>query len=87
MRYAIHIGSFLERRMTDEKEKRADSFALNMMIEKNIWEEILKANLDKQKIEKISKENQIPMSFIVGRLAKNKYISYTSKIYRENYKK
>ena len=58
-----------------------------MMIEKDIWEEILKANLDKQKIEKISKENQIPMSFIVGRLAKNNYISYTSKIYRENYKK
>lgn len=71
----------------DEKEKRADKFALNMMIEKDIWEEILKANLDKQKIEKISKENQIPMSFIVGRLAKNNYISYTSKIYRENYKR
>ena len=52
-----------------------------MMISDEIWEEISQAKLDKEKIEKI------PKSFIVGRLAKNKQIGYTSKLYRENYQK
>ena len=69
------------------QEKKADEFALRMMISDEIWEEISQAKLDKEKIEKISKENRIPMSFIVGRLAKNKQIGYTSKFYRDNYKK
>lgn len=71
----------------DEKENRADKFALKMMINDDIWKQILDANLDKEKIEKISIKYRIPMSFIVGRLAKNKIIGYTSKFYRENYKK
>ena len=71
----------------EQKEKKADEFALRMMISDEIWDEISQANLDKEKIEKISEKNRIPMSFIVGRLAKNKQISYTSKLYRENYQK
>ena len=71
----------------DEKEKRADRFALSMMISDEVWEEILDANLDKEKIEKIAKKYRIPMSFIVGRLAKNKLISYTCRLYRDNYQK
>lgn len=71
----------------EQKEKKADEFALRMMISDEIWDEISQANLDKEKIEKLSEKNRIPMSFIVGRLAKNKQISYTSKLYRENYQK
>lgn len=71
----------------DEKEKKADEFALKMMIIDDIWKEILDAKLDKEKLEEISIRNRIPMSFIVGRLAKVNKIKYTSKLYRENYKK
>lgn len=69
----------------DEKEKKADKFALKMMIDDDVWNEIIKCDLDEEKIEKISKQNKVPMSFIVGRLAKNKQISYTCKLYRKNY--
>lgn len=71
----------------DEKERRADNFALEMMIENSIWNEILKCNFNEEKIRKISSQNKIPMSFIVGRLAKTNNISYTSKLYRDNYQK
>ena len=71
----------------EKKEKRADEFALNIMIDSEIWKKILETKLDVNKIEEISKNNKIPMSFIVGRLAKMKYIKYTSKLYRDNYKK
>ena len=54
-----------------------------MMIDDDIWKQILDANLNEKSIKEISKKNKIPMSFIVGRLAKNKNISYTSKLYRE----
>lgn len=70
-----------------EKEKKADKFALEMMINEEIWDRISKANLNENELKKISETNKIPMSFIVGRLAKNKEISYTSKLYRENYRK
>lgn len=69
----------------EEKEKKADEFALKMMINDDIWKQIINANLDESEIRKISKKNKIPMSFIVGRLAKNNIISYKSKLYRENY--
>lgn len=71
----------------DEKEKRADKFALKMMINDDIWKQILEANLDDKKLENISKTNRIPMSFIVGRLARTNKISYKSKLYRENFQK
>lgn len=71
----------------DEKEKKADIFALNTMINDEIWQQILEANLDENKLYDISKVNKIPMSFIVGRLAKISKISYKSKLYRENFQK
>ena len=57
------------------------------MIGDDIWKKIVEADLNQKEIEKISKENSIPMSFIVGRLAKMQMIKYTSKFYRDNYKK
>ena len=57
------------------------------MIDKEVWNLILKSNLDLKSLEKISEEYKIPMSFIVGRLAKMNKISYTSKLYRQNYQK
>ncbi len=69
---------------TEKQELRADKFALNTMIDENIWKEI-EDNTVEENLIKISKENKIPMSFIVGRLAKNKKIAYTSKLYNDYY--
>ena len=67
----------------DEKqEQRADEFALNTMIEKNIWKDIERDYTEK-KLLKISKDNKIPMSFIVGRLARVGIINYTSNLYNK----
>ena len=67
----------------DEKqEQRADEFALNTMIGKNIWKDIEKDYTEK-KLLKISKDNKIPMSFIVGRLARVGIINYTSNLYNK----
>ena len=71
----------------EEKEIRADKFALKMMINDDAWKQILDADLNEQKLKKISELNKIPMSFIVGRLAKIDKISYRSKLYRENFQK
>ena len=64
------------------REKRADEFALNKMINVDVWNEILQ-DTSESNILKISKKNKIPMSFIVGRLAKNNYINYNSKFYNK----
>ena len=72
---------------SEEKEKKADDFALKMMIDEDVWKQILEANLNEKSIKEISEKNKIPMSFIVGRLAKNKNINYTNKLYREYYQK
>lgn len=65
-----------------EREKRADEFALNTMIEEKVWNEIIK-DIEEETLLRISKENKIPMSFIVGRLAKNNIIDYKSKLYNK----
>lgn len=70
-----------------EKEQKADKFALECMIDEEIWREIIKSDLKEDTLKYISKENRIPMSFIVERLAKMNKISYDSKIYKQNYKK
>ena len=67
---------------TDEQEKRADRFALNTMIDEKMWNKI-ECNYSEENLLKISKENKIPMSFIVGRLAKVGYIKYNSKLYNK----
>lgn len=67
----------------DEKqEQRADEFALNTMIEKDIWKNIEK-DYTENNLLKISKENKIPMSFIVGRLAKVGKVKYKSNLYNK----
>lgn len=70
-----------------EKEEKVDKFALNAMIDENTWDEIIQSNLKESTLKQISERNKIPMSFIVGRLAKVKKITYNSKLYQTNYKK
>lgn len=65
-----------------EQEERADKFALNAMINKDIWKEIEK-NYKEENLLNISKANKIPMSFIVGRLARIGKIKYTSLLYNK----
>ena len=65
-----------------EQEERADRFALNSMINKNVWEEI-ENNYKEENLISISKVNKIPMSFIVGRLAKTGKIKYKSQLYNK----
>ena len=60
----------------EEKEEKADKFALNTMIEEEIWKEILKSDLKEVILKNFSEKYHIPMSFIVGRLAKNNKIKY-----------
>ena len=69
-----------------EKEEKADKFALNTMIDEESWIEILKSDLKEVTLKNISEKYCIPMSFIVGRLAKNNKIKYDSKIYQKYYK-
>lgn len=71
----------------EEKEKKADKFALNQMIDTDIWNEIVQTDLKQNELKVISNKYKIPMSFITGRLAKNKLIKYDSKLYQNNYKK
>lgn len=63
----------------EKKELRADNFAINTMISKDIWEEIIK-DYSENNLKFISEKYKIPMSFIVGRLAKLNYIKYTDKL-------
>lgn len=66
----------------EEREKRADKFALDTMINDEIWNKII-SNYKEENLLIISKMYKIPMSFIVGRLAKNGYISYKEKLYNK----
>lgn len=68
---------------SDEQENRADNFALETMIPKNVWKKIEK-DYSEENIFNISKQYRIPISFIVGRLANLNMISYKSKLYNEN---
>ena len=64
----------------EKKEQRADEFALNTMINIDIWNEIIE-DYSEENIINISKKYKIPMSFIVGRLAMLKMINYNDKLY------
>lgn len=67
----------------DEKqEQRADKFALNTMINEEVWK-LIENSFNEENLLKISKQNKIPMSFIVGRLAMLKKIKYNSKLYNK----
>ena len=71
---------------TEEQEKRADEFALKTMIPKETWDKIQKTDGKEKEIIQIAKEDQVPMSFIVGRLAKEKKLSYQDRFYQKYYK-
>ena len=66
----------------EKQEQRADKFALNTMIPEDVWNHIQK-DYNENNLLEISKQNKIPMSFIVGRLAKVKKIEYNSSIYNK----
>lgn len=66
----------------ETREKRADLFALNTMINESEWNEIIKEKSEEYLLLK-STEYSIPMSFIVGRMAKNNIIKYNSKLYNK----
>lgn len=68
----------------DELEKKADEFAINQMIDKKVWEEILN-NYNKK--EEICKKNLIPLCFLYSRLAHDGYIKYSSKEYNNHREK
>lgn len=68
---------------TEEQEKKADKFALNTMIEEKVWNKIKEEKINEERILKFSEEHKIPVSFIVGRLAKTGNIKYSSKIYQK----
>ena len=59
-------------------EQNMDKFALNLMIPDKLWDNIIN-NLDN--IQEIAKENNIPLSFIYSRLAKEKYIKFNDQDY------
>lgn len=67
----------------EQKEKDADEFALNTMIDNIVWEKIKENYLDEQHLLNISQEYEIPLSFIVGRLAYNNIIPYSSYLYQK----
>ena len=68
---------------SEEQEKRADKFALETMIPNSIWK-LIEKDCSQENIINISMQYKIPLSFIVGRMAKQKMISYKSKLYNEN---
>ncbi len=68
----------------DSLEKRADLFAANQMIDEKIYSEILE-NIDDK--ENICKENNIPLCFLYSRLAHDKRIKYTDKLYLDSREK
>ena len=57
------------------------------MIDESIWNKVIESDLKEETLKEISKEFRVPMSFIVGRLAKVNKISYDSRIYQKYYKK
>ncbi len=65
----------------DDIEKRADAFALNQMIEKEIYKDILD-NYDNK--EKICKDKKIPLCFLYSRLAKEGKINYSDELCIKN---
>ncbi len=62
-------------------EEKADVFALNCMIKKDIWNKILSNMKDK---EEICKDNNIPLCFLYSRLAREGIINYTDVEYIKN---
>ncbi len=67
----------------EKQEKRADQFALETMIPNKVWN-LIEKDFSEKNIIDISIKYKIPISFIVGRMANLKLISYKSKLYNQN---
>ena len=61
--------------------------ASHLHIQRSNLSAILNELVRENKLEKISQTEKIPMSFIVGRLAKKDLITYRSRLYQDNYQK
>ena len=70
-----------------ELENKADKFALNQMIDEDLWSQLINSSDIKKTSIEISKKYNIPLCFIVRNLAYNKYIKYTDKFYLDNIEK
>lgn len=68
---------------TNEKEERADNFAIHSMIDDEKWKQITNTDLSEKELLKISQKFHIPMCYIVGRLAKLKKIEYSGDLYNK----
>jgi len=71
---------------SEKQEFRADKFALDVMIPEDVWNEIMSRDLGEENLLEISKKFEIPMCFIVGRLARMDFIKYDSDIYKRYYR-
>ena len=70
--------------LIDSDEKVIDELALNEMIPKDLYESLLKSDLD---IEKTLHKNKIPLNFFYTRLAFEGKIKYNSKKYLNHIEK
>jgi Zn-dependent peptidase ImmA (M78 family) len=68
----------------DDTEDEMNALALNEMIDEKIYKEILNKYYDK---DRIALENNIPLSFLYTRLAREGRISYRSSEYLKNIEK
>lgn len=66
-----------------DDEEEIDQLALNEMINEKLYNELINATNK----EEICKNNNIPLCFLYTRLAKDGYISYSSKEYQNNIEK
>lgn len=73
---------YVEHEENDEEE--ADYFALNKMIDNNVW---IDMKNDLTNIDSLCKKNNIPKCFAYTRLAYEKIIKYNSKEYNNNIEK
>ena len=53
------------------------------MIDEETWNKISKEKINEEKLLQISEEYKIPVSFIIGRLARTGNIKYNSRIYQK----
>ena len=68
----------------DNYEKECDLYALNQMINSNIYDSIINNMKDR---DKLCKKYNIPLCFLYTRLAYDGYIKYNSKEYLDNLEK
>lgn len=86
----VIYGDYLKRQSHWEKdnkiEKRADEFAANVLISKDVYEQfILEGNFSLQSINAFAKANNILPTIVYGRLMNDQKLPWTLSKYREKY--